>query len=200
MPTPQAEKRRLRDEMKTKLAAFATDPAAAAHAAERMTERVLALPEVAAAQRVFTCLSFGDEIDTWGLARRLAVDGREVYVPRADPEQRLTLHRWPCDLVETPFGLRQPAAEAEGLSEEEIAKIEVALILGLAFDRHGHRLGYGAGYFDRFLAGKRLTKIGLAYDFQVVGELPVEDHDVGMGFVVSDADVLRTSTDRLEGG
>lgn len=193
MPTAAATKRRLRGEMTARLAASATDPAAARRAAERIAERVLALPEVAAARRVFTCLSFGDEIDTWGLAKRLVDEGREVYVPRSDRGRRLTVHRWPCELVETPFGLRQPAPEAEGLSEEEIAEIEVALILGLAFDRHGHRLGYGAGYFDRFLAGRGFVTVGLAYDFQVVEELPVEDHDVGMGAVVSDADVLRAS-------
>ena len=195
---PAAAKAALRERMRARLAAL--DPAAARRAAGRLAVRVLALPEVAAARRVFTCLSFGDEIDTWGLARALAADGREIYVPRADPDRRLSVHRWPCELVALPFGLRQPPVDAEGIPPAEVDRLDVALILGLAFDRRGHRLGYGAGYFDRFLAGRRLTTIGLAYDFQVVDGLPVEAHDVAMGMVVSDGTVLRTSTARPEGG
>lgn len=189
----QTAKAALRAEMKRRLGAL--DPTAARRAAERVAERVLALPEVASARRVFSCLSFGDEIDTWGLVRALADDGREIVVPRADPGRRLTVHRWPCDLVALPFGLRQPSPQVEGISAEDVDAIDVALILGLAFDRHGHRLGYGAGYFDRFLAGRGFPAVGLAYDFQVVDELPVEAHDVAMAVVVSDENLLRGSTE-----
>src|SRR5262245_1024376 len=71
--------------------------------------RLLALPEVAAAKRILTCLSFGTEIDTWELVERWLGEGREVYVPRAERATGLLhLHRYPCELVTAPFGLRQP--------------------------------------------------------------------------------------------
>lgn len=177
--------------MRARLAALA--PAAAHAAAGAATAKVLALPEVAAARRIFLCLSFGAELDTWGLVERLLADGRELWVPRTragDP--RLHVHRYPCALETLSFGLRQPRAGTPELAPEAIDDtLEVALVAGLAFDRRGFRLGYGAGYFDRFLAGRSFPKLGLAYELQLVEALPVEAHDVPMDLVVTEATTRR---------
>ena len=154
-----------------------------------MAERVLALPELRRARRVASCLSFGRELDTHRLIARLVAEGREVVVPRAEPRDRsLHFHRWPCALETLDFGLRQPRrGEPESAAEE----IDLVLVLGLGFDRRGFRLGYGAGYFDRFLARRKLPAIGLAHDFQLVNELPAEPHDVPMTIVVTASEVVR---------
>jgi 5-formyltetrahydrofolate cyclo-ligase len=140
-----------------------------------------------------TCLSFGSEIDTWRLVARLLQSGRELYVPRADRRDgELHVHRYPCALEMLEFGLSQPSPEVPELAAREIdATIEVVLVLGLGFDRRGYRLGHGRGYFDRFLAGRRFPAIGLAYDEQLVDELPVEPHDVPMRLVVTPTRVVR---------
>ncbi len=65
------------------------------------------------------------------------------------------------------------------------------LVLGLAFDRRGYRLGHGRGYFDRFLAGLAVPSIGLAHPFQLVDRLPAEPHDVPMTVVVTAEETLR---------
>lgn len=160
--------------------------------------RVLALPEVDAARRIFTCLSFGDELDTWGLVDTFLATGREVYVPRADPRDgRIHVHRYPCELRTLAFGLRQPPHPRPGESSTEVAEsaidstLDIAIVLGLGFDRCGFRLGYGSGYFDRFLAGRSWPAIGLAFDAQLVDELPVAPHDVPMAAVVTAAETLR---------
>jgi 5,10-methenyltetrahydrofolate synthetase len=157
-----------------------------------LAEAVLALPEVAAARRVFTCLSFGHEADTWGLVERLLNSGKEVFVPRTEAAGRqLHVHPYPCDLVTLSFGLRQPPPGAPQVPDAEVdATVDVALVLGLAFDRRGYRLGHGAGYFDRFLAGRPFPTVGLAYACQIVDELPVENHDVPLRRVVTDAGPL----------
>jgi 5-formyltetrahydrofolate cyclo-ligase len=176
----------LRQQLGERLAAL--DPDEARVAAGRVHERLLARPEVARARRIFACLSFGHEIDTWALVERLLASGRTVYVPRADPRDgQLHLHEYPCELRTLSFGLRQPPRRLPELNREAIdGTIDVALVLGLGFDRRGYRLGYGSGYFDRFLARRPFPAVGLAYDAQLIERLPEEPHDVPMRVVVTD--------------
>jgi len=169
------------------------DPETARRAAERMTERLLALPEIASARRVLACLSFGEEIDTHPLVERLLASGREVYVPRADPRDRmLHVHRYPCELETLSFGLRQPRRGDPEVPVEEIDRtVDLVLVLGLGFDARGIRLGHGSGYFDRFFAAHPLPSAGLAYELQIADRLPSEPHDLPMTVVVTDEAVHR---------
>ncbi|MEO8195100.1 MAG: 5-formyltetrahydrofolate cyclo-ligase [Thermoanaerobaculia bacterium] len=189
--TPSPTKAELRERLRERLDAI--DPASAARAADRVAERLLTLPEIARAQHILTCLSFGVELDTWRLVERLLAAGKQLYVPRADPRDRqLHVHPYPCPLRTVSFGLRQPPRGAPEVAAEAISKtIEVALVLGLGFDRRGFRLGYGSGYFDRFLAGRPFPAIGLAFVEQLVDELPAEPHDIALAVVVTEAEVLR---------
>ncbi len=185
------EKALLRAEL---LAGRAALPPEAREEAERAAgERLLALPEVARASRILTCLSFGTEVDTWGLVERWLAEGREVYVPRAERATGLLhLHRYPCRLATVSFGLRQPSRSEPQLAPEAIDDtVEVAVVLGIAFDRRGYRLGYGSGFFDRFLAGRPFPAVGLTLQAQLVERLPAAAHDLPMRIVASDAETLR---------
>lgn len=186
-----ATKPELRAELRRRLESI--DPATARSAADRIAGRVLELPEVARAEAILTCLSFGAELDTWRLVDRLLESGREVFVPRADPkDRRLHVHRYPCGLRTLSFGLRQPRRDAPELAPEAIEEtIGAAFVLGLGFDRRGYRLGYGGGYFDRFLAGRAFPAIGLAFQLQLVEEIPNEPHDVPMAVVVTEVETSR---------
>lgn len=186
----RAEKAALRERCRERLAAV--PPAAARRAARRVADRLLALPEVASARRVFTCLSFGPEIDTWELVDRLTADGRRIYVPRAAAGEMLHVHPYPCALEKLSFGLSQPRRDAVEVPPQEIdATLDVALVLGLAFDRRRFRLGYGRGYFDRFLAGRPFPAVGVAYELQLLDRVPVEEHDVPMDLVVTEESLVR---------
>jgi 5-formyltetrahydrofolate cyclo-ligase len=162
--------------------------AAAAASAQLMT-----LPEISTASRLVVCLSFGDEIDTWPLVERLLASGCEIFVPRADPaDRRLHLHRYPCELRTLSFGLKQPPRTVPALPTTAIdTTVDAAIALGLAFDARGYRLGYGTGYFDRFLAGRPFPAIGLAFDSQIIDRMPEEPHDVPMAAVVTESRVIR---------
>lgn len=192
MNTDTVPKPELRRRMIARLAAL--DPAERRRAAAAATERWLAQPE-ADADGILVCLSFGDEIDTAALIERLAAGGRELFVTRADPRDRqLHVHRWPCELVTLGFGLRQPPRGAPELAPGEIAsRVGAALVLGLAFDRRGFRLGHGSGYFDRFLARHPIPSLGFAFDLQLVDRIADEPHDVPMHGVVTDSRVVRRS-------
>lgn len=156
-------------------------------------EKLLALPEVAGARRIFTCLSFGTELDTWGLVERWLAEGREIYVPRADRATGLLhLHRYPCALTTLSFGLQQPKRVELALAPDAIdSTLDAAIVLGVGFDRRGFRLGYGSGFFDRFLAGRPFPAVGLTFADQLVERLPAAPHDVPMRIVVSEVEVVR---------
>ena len=88
------------------------------------------------------------------------------------------------------FSILEPKAEWLQFTEE-LQLPAIILIPGLAFDSKGNRLGRGMGYYDRFLTKyPSLIKIGLCYDFQLISEVPFEDHDVRMDYIVSDASTI----------
>ncbi len=188
---PATGKTALRRKFREKVASI--EAGLAQCAAELAAQQLLSLPEIAQAERILTCLSFGGEIDTWKLVDRLLAEGRQIFVPRADPEtKRLHVHPYPCQLQTLPFGLRQPQPGSTEIPRSDInSHVDAALVLGLGFDRSGFRLGHGAGYFDRFLAGRPFPAIGLAYHFQLLDRIPVEAHDVPMAVVVTDQEAHR---------
>lgn len=161
-------------------------------AAEQVARRLLELPEIRAAEHIFACLSFGLELDTWGLVERLRRLGKRIYVPRAEPRDgSLHVHPYPCALRTLAFGLQQPPRGTPELAPDEIdTTLDVALVLGLGFDRRGYRLGYGSGYFDRFLAGRPFPAIALAFDEQLVEYLPAEPHDIPMHAIVTESGLV----------
>ena len=131
------------------------------------------------------------EVDTVAIISYLLETGKKVALPVCTPERDL-LAAVIDDLNQlqpAPFGLMEPGPGAALLHHEEI---ELTIIPGIAFDVAGHRLGHGKGYYDRFLSkAPKMFKLGLAYDFQVVPEIPTEGHDVKM-------DGLLTPTRYLE--
>lgn len=183
-------KQALRRQMRSRLAAL--DPEERRRHAAAVGDRVLSLEPLRRPCRVLSCLSYGTEIDTRALIERLIATGHEVFVPRAElPSRALSVHPYPCDLETLPFGLEQPAAGVAALSEEEIERsLDMVLIVGLAFDRRGYRLGHGGGFFDRFLARYSLPTVGLAHELQIVERLPVEPHDRPMRQIVTEERVL----------
>jgi 5-formyltetrahydrofolate cyclo-ligase len=187
----RAAKSRLRPAARDRLGSI--PPASLATASARIAESVLRLPEIASATGVLVCLSFGSELDTWGLTGRLVESGRRVYVPRAEPRDRqLHVHPYPCALTTLSFGLQQPPRGTPALADPEIdLRLDAALVVGLAFDRRGYRLGHGSGYFDRFLARHPVFSIGLTCADLLLDALPVEPHDRPMSVLVTELEVVR---------
>ncbi len=77
------------------------------------------------------------------------------------------------------------------LVQEKIENMDVIIVPGIVFDKKGYRIGYGKGYYDRLLAKTKTTKIGLAFDFQVLDSLPIKEHDIPMNFVVTETRVIQ---------
>jgi 5-formyltetrahydrofolate cyclo-ligase len=149
-------------------------------AAEALARVVLGL---ALPARVAAFWPLGDELDTRPLLQALHARGHAVLLPVTPPRgQALVFRRWAPDAaMETGrFGTQHPAAPA-------VETPEALLVPLLAFDARGHRLGYGAGYYDRTLAGLPGARaVGLAYAAQQVPEVPVGPDDVALGAVATE--------------
>ena len=159
-----------------------------------VAERLVPLLEGRRTVMVF--LSFRTEISTAPIAERLTAEGHELALPqivRPVPEgpKEITPVAWtPGEpLVEAAFGIDLPA-DLRPIPEVDI---DAVLIPGLAYDRSGYRIGYGGGFYDRFLPRLRpgVPRIGIGFHEQVVSEVPHGAIDERLDLLVTDAGVLR---------
>ena len=156
---------------------------------EAIARNVAALPEFAAADAVFTYLSFGAEVDTRELIQRAWEAGKTVCLPRVVPGTREM--RWYAvesldRLVRSSFGVEEPPDDPSREVRPAVFACPVALVPGLAFDPDGHRCGYGGGFYDKYLAAHRQhVTLALCYDFQMFAHLDVDDYDIPVQYVLS---------------
>ena len=121
------------------------------------------------------------EVQTWQMIEEMLTKGKRVVVPVSQPKRktlRCSEVRDPAsELVRGAHGVREPRPGA--LRPVALRELDMVVVPGLAFDRRGHRLGHGHGYFDRFLARlpKTVPTVGLAFRFQVLDRLPAASHD-----------------------
>jgi 5-formyltetrahydrofolate cyclo-ligase len=175
----------MRDRLATVPATQVRDATAA------VADRLAGIPALVAAPSVMVYVSCDPEIGTHDLIRRWLADGRRVCVPLFDE----STHRYLAselkafeDLATGKFGiLEPPPGKARPLP---IRSVQAFVVPGLAFDPTGNRLGRGRGYYDRILGEARGVKVALAYAFQLVDEVPVRHHDVGVDFLVTETQVV----------
>lgn len=118
-------------------------------------------------------------------------DKERFVLTRSNPGMELSLHPADAPLERHRFGFWQPVAQAPQLDPSSVAMV---LVPALLFDRYGTRLGRGAGYYDRFLATiPHAVVVGVARCSTVVGELPVEPHDIAMTHLATEDGVRLVS-------
>ncbi|MBR4229632.1 MAG: 5-formyltetrahydrofolate cyclo-ligase [Bacteroidales bacterium] len=128
--------------------------------------------------------SMADEVQTHKFVNRWYQD-KIVLLPCVDGNNlRLRQYSGPECMVSGPqFGIGEPT----GQEWTDMEAIDLIVVPGVAFDRKNNRMGRGRGFYDRLLKSTpKATKFGVAYDFQIFDEIPVEPHDVPMDFVVSE--------------
>jgi 5-formyltetrahydrofolate cyclo-ligase len=162
----------------------------------RIVERLTSHASVVAARSValFWPIVEKHEVDLRPLDASLRARGVSIAYPAVDPETRLMTFRFatPDDLDERGFGFREPSATAR---EATRGDLDVIVVPAVALDPTGHRIGYGAGFYDRTLPrfAPPAIAIGVAYDFQLVAEVPFTQHDVALPFVVTDGREIPTT-------
>ena len=189
-----AEKVRIRLLMKNMRNLLCTSEDAAA--GEKILNRILGIPgllDYAPAQAVVGLYApihmEADLLSHAGLLRRR---GFRTALPRVCGDKlSFSVIKEEGDLQPGAFGIMEPIRDADSISMGEIYAICVP---GLAFDREGARLGYGKGYYDRFLHSPALVKlpvlIGVGYDFQLADSLPQGSHDLKLDYIVTPSRVI----------
>ena len=129
------------------------------------------------------------EVQTWRMIEDVLSRGKRVAVPVVQPGSnrlRLSEVRDPdAELLPGAFGVWEPVHSA--LRPVDPGDLDLVLVPGLAFDRAGHRLGHGLGYYDRFLASlpRSIPTVGLAFAWQLVDRLPTSPHDYAVSAVLT---------------
>jgi len=139
------------------------------------------------ARKILCYISFDNEVYTHGFIKKYAKE-KEMYVPVVKGKEIIPslIKEWQ-ELRTGAYGILEPS-EIKAIEPE---KIEMAIIPGIAFDIHGYRLGYGKGYFDRLLKKTNAFKIGIAFDFQILENVPHEGHDVRMDAIITEKRILQ---------
>ena len=138
--------------------------------------------------------SFGNEVDTWGMMEEAKESGKRIALPRVNEVSgdllALEIGDLRRDLHTGYKGIPEPRLDASRQVRED--EIGLIVVPGLVFDDQGYRLGYGRGYYDRFLfsLSRKVPSIGLAFDFQVVPALPVSPRDFPLDLIITDKRII----------
>jgi 5-formyltetrahydrofolate cyclo-ligase len=153
--------------------------------------RVLQFPPYLLSRSVALYNPIQNEVETGAIRDHALVTGKNVFFPRFGPEDSLELIKIGSATEFSPgrFGILEPTGEGRlaGRDQEEL----VVFVPGVAFDLRGNRLGRGQGWYDRLI--KELgeaTLVAIAYDFQIVDEVPAEEWDQGVRYVITERSVV----------
>ena len=150
---------------------------------QALTEGLLQHPFYQEANTIATYLSFPHEFQTQGLIEQALKDGKKVLIPKTYPKGRMDFVVYnPQQLVKTSFGLLEPQGDLEVVDASQIDLIHVP---GLAFTREGYRIGYGGGYYDRYLKHFPGHTLSTVYPCQIQDFIP-ENHDIPVEEVLID--------------
>jgi len=180
-----SEKSRLRARCRALRDAMTSEAVASASA--RVCARLAAWPPFQQARAVMAYMAFGHEISLTPLLSQFG-DKRWV-IPRIvkQPEPQLILHPYdPARLARHPYGMFEPDAS---LPVIEPGALDLVFAPGVAFDRRGYRLGFGGGFYDRFLPRVTAIKIGVVYAALIVDHVPNDPHDQRVDFLASELGV-----------
>jgi 5-formyltetrahydrofolate cyclo-ligase len=168
---------------------------AVAERSARIAARLEALPVFAAAATVslFWPIEGRNEVDLTALDARLRAAGKRVAYPSIDADTRVMTFRFVDDLAslaERGFGVHEPDPAAP-----EAGALDVIVVPALQVDPRGHRLGYGAGFYDRTIPrfAPPARAIVVAFSFQLIPEVPITEGDVPVSLIVTDEAVIEPS-------
>lgn len=163
----------------------------------RISERVAAQEAFQKAEKLLIYMHYGSEARTDDIINRALKQGKQVYVPKVVGKEMEFYQIGSLAACAPGYrGIPEPSAKAElyrqksGKNENDDGKV-LMILPGLVFDRAGNRIGYGGGFYDRYLErDPRCVKMGIAYDFQYVERVPAEETDIPVDYIVTDRQVV----------
>ena len=159
-----------------------------------ITEKIISLEEYRRANVIMTYLDFRNEVKTGELIQRTMKMGKKIAVPATDKEKvRLIpslLMAFPDDLSPGAWGILEPAPGC--LRPVKLDEIEIVIVPGVAFDEKGNRIGYGMGFFDRFLMQINAFSIAPVFEIQIRPAFSPKAHDHPMDCLVTEERIIYT--------
>ena len=149
-------------------------------------EALLQEPSIIEGKTIAMTISVFPEVDTRDIISRLWTMDKRIVVPKCDhkTKQLQFYHLTNFDeLVPAPMGLFEPNDLITSAIEHK--QIDVCIVPGIVFDQRGYRIGYGGGYYDRFLPQINGKKISIAFDEQLVDKVPYESHDIPIDLLIT---------------
>lgn len=141
---------------------------------------------------IFVYINYKDEINTKRFINKALEDGKKIYVPKIyrDTRTMKAIFINSLDNLEkNSMGILEPNDDTLVINKKDI---DLIIVPGAVFDKSFNRIGYGGGYYDKYLEEIREkdNKIALAYDFQIIDEIEAEDHDIKMDYIITDKRIL----------
>lgn len=165
-------------------------------AARAVFDQLASFSPYSCARTVMAYMASRGELSLEFVIRDVLGSGKMLLLPKCEAPGEMTARRITAmrDLACGAYGLMEPDAACE-----VIRKIDLVLVPGVAFDRAGHRLGQGGGYYDRFLHTSGALRVGVCHDAALLDDVPHEAHDETMNFVITPGGVIRTGNDTTGG-
>lgn len=174
------DKKELRRQIREKKRAMTSEQIEQASA--RLGELFLASSYYKEAKTIYGYLPYNQEVRTVPMLEQAIRDGKRVAVPKCYGDEMKFIYMEDLSKVEAGY-----ASIPEPIADEPVADDQTALVLmpGMAFTKNGDRMGYGGGFYDKFLAAEpEHPTIALCYDFQMVESLPTEEYDIPVDCVL----------------
>lgn len=148
------------------------------------------------AEKIFIYISYDSEINTKVIINKALKDNKKIYVPRTEFKTRhmdavgiTSLD----NLIESKYGILEPSIEELYIDPSEL---DLIVVPGVAFDRNGGRMGYGAGFYDRYFKKinkqniNKIVKLALAYELQMLDKVPMNTQDVPVDFIITENEFI----------
>lgn len=183
------EKKELRQQFKKQLSSI--DKCTFEQYSYLIAKQLVQLQEFKEANTIAITLSRFPEVDTWQIIRNGWQLGKRIVVPKCFPQTKEMVFKEITSFTQLEsvyFGLFEPI---EGQTiEVPKAELDLIIVPGMAFTSDGYRLGFGGGYYDRYLQDFKGTTISLAFSSQIHNNLPIENHDIPVKTIITENHIL----------
>ena len=170
----KVSKARLRHEMLAKRDALSAEERL--KKSDEVASRLFKQPDIIKAKNIFVYVSFRSEVDTYSMINAFIEQGKTVSVPFVDMKKKsmisCRIKSQKNDLTPGTFGVPEPVPEK--IDPVSPAELDITLVPGAVFGQDGSRIGYGGGFYDRFLQKNKVKSYALAFDLQIVDSAPFD--------------------------
>jgi 5-formyltetrahydrofolate cyclo-ligase len=160
---------------------------------DKIAKNLYNLENWSQAKMIGITISKPPEVDTYQIIRAAWESGKEVVIPKCLPKEKLLSFRKITNFSQLEsvfYGLLEP--KIEETIEVKPEDIDLLIVPGLAYTRNGYRLGFGGGYYDRFLTDYKGNTLSLAFHIQVIPQFDIEHHDIPVSKIITNHEVINT--------